>query len=94
MHPVSLGDPLGNEFALEPTPVTEFPKPLFGDKTAFQKPTEEQFGDPFTVLLVGFVPGYMLDMPGIDQDNPEIFFQNIEDRLPVYPRALHGDMGD
>ena len=51
----------------------------------------EQVGDPLGVLDVGLAPGHCLDVLGVDHQQLHIeALQQVEDRLPVDSRALHG----
>ena len=39
-------------------------------------------------------PGTCLSLLGVDQDDLEVAFQEVEDRLPVDPGRFHGDVAD
>jgi hypothetical protein len=47
----------------------------------------QQFGQPGGVLDVGLAAGDLLDVVGIDQEDLQVAFQQVEDRLPVDPRS-------
>jgi hypothetical protein len=55
----------------------------------------QQLGDPFRVLYVGLAPGHGFDVAGIDdQQGQRQALEQVVDRFPKYPRALHGHMRD
>src|SRR5256885_13802907 len=49
--------------------------------------------DPLAILDVGLPPRDLLDVLGVDQDDGESPFQEVEDRLPVDAGRFHSDMG-
>ena len=54
----------------------------------------QQLGQPFAVSDIRLPAGDVLDVLRIDQQQLEVAFQQVVDRLPVDARGLHGDVGD
>ena len=54
----------------------------------------EKVGYPLGILDVGLATRHRLDMMGVDHPDGELVLHQVDDRLPVDPRALHGDVGD
>ena len=54
----------------------------------------EKVGYPLSVLDVGLATRHRPDMTGVDQPDAELVLHQVDDRLPVDPCALHGDVGD
>jgi hypothetical protein len=59
------------------------------NKARTQQTVLQQLGDPLRILDVGLATGHVLDMGGIHQQHFKVAFQNVEDRFPVFARALH-----
>ncbi len=54
----------------------------------------EKVGYPLSVLDVGLATRHRPDMTGVDHPDAELVLHQVDDRLPVDPCALHGDVGD
>src|ERR1022692_346191 len=61
-------------------------------KTSLQQSVLEQLRDPLRILNVGLAPWYLFDVLRVDQQDLELIFQQVPDRLPVDPRRFHGQM--
>ena len=53
----------------------------------------QQVGEPLAVPHVGLAPRHGLDVAGVDQQQLELLLQQVPDRLPVDPGALHRHVG-
>jgi hypothetical protein len=71
----------------------QFADGLRGNEAGLEQATLQELGDPFAVLDVGLATGHLLDVLGIDQQQLELSFQDVEDRLPVHAGRFHGRMG-
>ena len=54
----------------------------------------QQIGNPFCIHDIRLPPRHLLDMTCIDQQHLKVLFQDVVDRLPVFPRAFHRHVGD
>ena len=94
-----LLDPVHHPGALRhqvrPLPRQVAQVPLFpaGHEAGFQQPVPQQIGQPLGVLDVGLAARHLLHVAGIDQQQLDVPFQQIVDRLPVLAGALHGHVG-
>ena len=52
----------------------------------------KQLGNPLAVLNIRLTSGYVLDVLGINQQQIELPFENVPDRLPVHAGRLHGNV--
>ena len=52
----------------------------------------QQVSDPLGVLYVGLAARYGFDVLRVGQQNLELPLQEIEGRLPIDARALHGNV--
>ncbi len=91
---VLLAGQLADDLLLVTDQVAKLPDVPWRYKARLQQPAQQQLGEPGTVLFIGLVPGNIFYVTGIDQQDLEIFFQNIENGFPVDPRALHCHVGD
>src|SRR5215475_1494179 len=62
------------------------------NKTALQQPMLQQLRDPLGILDVGLAPWKRFDMLSVNHQQFHLPFQNVVDRLPEHPGALHGYM--
>ena len=74
----------------------QFPQLPLGpvrDETGLQKAVAQQVGNPFGILHVGLAPRHGLHVAGVDHHHGELLLQEIVDRFPVDPGALHRHLG-
>src|SRR5206468_310475 len=62
-------------------------------KAAWQQAVSQEVSDPLAIPHVGLAPRYSFDVLGVDQQQLKAPFQQVVDRLPVYPCRLHRHMG-
>src|SRR5215471_21814176 len=80
-----------DELATIPGEIPEVANLERWDKTPPQESMLQEFGNPSAVLHIGLAPRHLFDVGGIDQQDGEIPFEQIENGLPVHPRTLYGD---
>jgi hypothetical protein len=73
--------------------IPKLPDRLGRNETPLQKPMGKEIGNPLAIRHIRLAPGHPLDVRGVDQQHREAIFQQIIDRLPKYPRALHRYVG-
>src|SRR6266508_4824928 len=78
--------PIAGEFA-------QLPFGALGYETPREQPVLQEVSDPLAVRDVRFPSRDPLYMLGVDQQQVESVFEQVIDRLPVHPAALHGHMG-
>jgi len=85
---------LSHQLLLIPYQILELPNVLFRNETPLQKTCKKKFADPFAILLVRFMPSDIFNVTGIYKNNLKVFLQNVEYRLSVHARRLHGYMSN
>src|SRR5215471_18606191 len=80
-----------DELATIPGEIPEVANLERWDKTPPQESMLQKFGNPSAVLHISLAPRHLFDVGGIDQQDGEIPFEQIENGLPVHPRTLYGD---
>jgi len=53
----------------------------------------EKVRQPAAIVRIGLVPAPVLHIGGVGEDHADVRLEQVEDRLPVAPRALHHGMG-
>ncbi len=89
LQPIDLGRSLLDQAGAVAGQFAQFPLRPVGDEAAAQQPVAQQVGQPLGVLDVGLAPRHRLDVPRVDQQQRELLLQQVPDRLPVDPGALH-----
>src|SRR6266511_2859988 len=64
------------------------------DEARPQEAVAEEIGDPLRVTDVGLAPRHGLQVRGVDDEQLEAGLEDVVDRLPERPGALHRDNGD
>ena len=77
-----------------PGQFAQFPLADGRHETGAQQAVLQQLGQPLGILDIGLAPWHGFDVLGVHQQHFKVGFQDIEDRLPVFAGALHGDVGD
>jgi len=94
MHPVGFAGAFLNDGLAIAREIPQLPDRCGRHETLPDEPVLEQLGDPHAVLHVGLPTRHLPDLRGVGQDTGGSLLEDVEDRLPVDPGALHGDPRD
>ena len=93
LEPVHLGGALTDQRRPIAGQLPQLALLAVGHEAGAQQPVTQQVGEPLAVLDVGLAPWHRLDVLRVDQQQLDLAFQQVPDRLPIHPGALHRQMG-
>jgi hypothetical protein len=94
VQPIGLAGVLADQRGAITREVSEFSNRRWRHKAAPHEPVLHQLRDPDAVLDVRLPPRHLRDLGGVGQHTRERVLEHVEDRFPVDPGALHGDVRD
>ena len=91
-EPVAFGRLALHQLAAVTQQLAQFPQRPGRHEALGDQAMSHQIGDPFGILHIGLAPRHVADVPGVADDQFEMFLQDGVDRAPVDARALHPDV--
>jgi hypothetical protein len=92
VQPVGLALALSDLRLAIPGKQAQRPHRLGRHEAALQQAGLGQLTQPLRVADVRLAARYLLDVAGVDQQQLEVVFEDVPDRLPVHARGLHHDL--
>jgi hypothetical protein len=83
LQPIDFRRPLAHQRRPIAGHFPQLPLLLGGHEAGPQQPVAQQVGDPLGILDVALAAGHRLDVLRVDQQQGEVPFQHVVDRLPV-----------
>ena len=92
LHPIGLPGALLDQLPPVTGQLAQFAEGRRGHETRPEQAMLQQPRDPLAILNVGLPPGHRLNVLGVHEEELDAALQNLVDRPPVDPGALHRDV--